>query len=124
MYEKYSHLPIDLKPWNPINMWLQGIARVCTVLIVDFKELLEVPEKRMSKGETPTLNKRSSTGDLESKTPKSEKKEKRDKKKFYTLGKHNVFNYIGGKILSKMPSTSNLGNRSVKSDIFHVRKIV
>ncbi|XP_078318508.1 rap guanine nucleotide exchange factor 2-like isoform X9 [Crassostrea virginica] len=78
--------------------------------LLDFKELLEVPEKRMSKGETPTLNKRSSTGDLESKTPKSEKKEKRDKKKFYTLGKHNVFNYIGGKILSKMPSTSNLGN--------------
>lgn len=80
-------------------------------LISDFKELLDVPDKRVSKGETPTLTKRSSTGDLESKTPKSEKKEKRDKKKFYTLGKHNVLNYIGGKILSKIPSSGSLGNK-------------
>ncbi|XP_048763340.1 rap guanine nucleotide exchange factor 2-like isoform X8 [Ostrea edulis] len=78
--------------------------------LLDFKELLDVPDKRVSKGETPTLTKRSSTGDLESKTPKSEKKEKRDKKKFYTLGKHNVLNYIGGKILSKIPSSGSLGN--------------
>ncbi|XP_061196528.1 rap guanine nucleotide exchange factor 6-like isoform X13 [Saccostrea echinata] len=76
--------------------------------LLDFKELLEVPDKRQSKEDTPALSKRSSTGDLESKTPKSEKKEKRDKKKFYTLGKHNVFNYIGGKILSKMPSSTSL----------------
>lgn len=73
--------------------------------------MLEVLDKWMSKEDIFILNKRFFIGDFELKILKCEKKEKRDKKKFYIFGKYNVFNYIGGKIFLKMFFISNLGNR-------------
>ncbi|KAK3090078.1 hypothetical protein FSP39_008974 [Pinctada imbricata] len=81
--------------------------------LLDFKELLEVPDRRSNKTEmTPNLNKRLSAGDLETFSPeqthKEKKHDKKDKRTFNTLGRHFIRKM--GSLLPRNFSSASMGD--------------